>query len=424
MTDDAVRVLADRDEIHDIMMRYSHGVDQREMEIVRACFAPDLKTVGWGPGEGFDRDALIRFISGVGHFRETMHMMGNQLIEVDGDTASMDTFAQLTHRLDGDPEKLLVSSRYVEKLTRRDGAWAITQRGGEPVWAPNGVDALSSDDPAVQWLLDRAAIRDAVVRDTVDADTAAIGRVRNFLGTRLVTVDRDEAWAESYALVTRIPDGEDRARPAEVITPVRWSDHLVRENGRWRLESRTVDGPGHFHALPVPPSTDDVAVCALLDRAMVIDAVTALSYAIDHEDEALVRACVSPDITVGEAEIGRVSGIDALVDVLRATMWAMDGTWLFMNNHLVHVAGGDATVQSYVFIIERPAGADQPLSWTEGARRFVDRLQRDGGGWRVVERRVETNVMPDALVMQRPDGEQSIEAMTRRAEARARQQDD
>ena len=127
MTDDAVRVLADRDEIHDIMMRYSHGVDQREMEIVRACFAPDLKTVGWGPlGEGFDRDALIRFISGVGHFRETMHMMGNQLIEVSGDTASMDTFAQLTHRLDGDPEKLLVSSRYVEKLTRRDGEWAIT----------------------------------------------------------------------------------------------------------------------------------------------------------------------------------------------------------------------------------------------------------------------------------------------------------
>jgi hypothetical protein len=137
-----------------------------------------------------------------------MHMMGNQLIEVDGDTASMDTFAQLTHRLDGDPEKLLVSSRYVEKLTRRDGEWVITQRGGEPAWAPNGVTGLDSDDPAVRWLLDRAEIRDAVVRDTVVADTVATNRVRNFLGTRLVTVDRDDAWAESYVLVTPIPDGE------------------------------------------------------------------------------------------------------------------------------------------------------------------------------------------------------------------------
>jgi hypothetical protein len=429
MTDDAVGVLEDRDEIHDIMMRYSHGVDQREMEVVRACFAPDLKTVGWGPGEGFDRDALIRFISGVGHFRETMHMMGNQLIEVSGDTASMDTFAQLTHRLDGDPAKLLVSSRYVEKLTRRDGEWAITQRGGEPAWAPNGVDARHSDDAAVRWLLDRAAIRDAIVRDTVAADSAGIGsaatgRVRNFLGTRLVTVDGDDAWADSYVLVTPIADGEDRARPADLLTPVRWSDHLVRDGGRWRLDARDVDGPGHFHALPVPPPTDDARVGALLDRAMVIDAVTATSYAIDHQDEALLRACVAPDVTVGEAEIGVVSGVDALVDVLRATMWAMDGTWLFMNNHMVDVTGERASVQSYVFIIERPAGADEPLSWTEGARRFVDRLQRDGSGWRVVERRVETNMMPDDKVMQRPEGEQSIEAMTRRAEARAREQDD
>ena len=33
-------------------------------------------------------------------------------------------------------------------------------------------------------------------------------------------------------------------------------------------------------------------------------------------------------------------------------------------------------------------------------------------------------MMPDDKVMQRPEGEQTIEAMTRRAEARARQQDD
>jgi hypothetical protein len=200
----------------------------------------------------------------------------------------------------------------------------------------------------------------------------------------------------------------------------------VREDGRWRLESREVDGPGHFRGLPAAPASDDARVQALVDRALVIDAVTALSYAIDHEDESLVRACVTPDVTVGEAEIGVVSGVDALVEVLRTTMWAMDGTWLFMNNHLVEFDGDHeaATVQSYVFIIERPAGAAEPGSWTEGARRFVDRLQRDGAGWRIVERRVETNFMPDDKVMQRPEGEQSIEAMTRRAQERARQQDD
>ena len=97
-----------------------------------------------------------------------------------------------------------------------------------------------------------------------------------------------------------------------------------------------------------------------------------------------------------------------------------------MNNHRVEFDGErkTATVQSDVFVIERPAGAAEPGSWTEGARRFVDRLRRDGAGWRIVERRVETNFMPDDKVMQRPEGEQSIEAMTRRAQERARQQDD
>ena len=422
MTGDPVQVLVDRDAIHDIMMRYAHGVDQREMEIVRGCFAPDLVTVGWGGGaDSLDRDALIRFISGVGHFRETMHMMGNQLIEVDGDSASMDTFAQLTHRLDDDSDKLLVSSRYVEKLTRRDGEWAITQRGGEPAWGPNGVTELDSDDPAVRWLLDRAEIRDAVVRDTVVSDTRVTNRVRNLLGTRLVTVEGDEAWAESYALVTPVPEGEERGRPADVITPQRWTDHLVRANGHWQLAGREIDGPGRFGALPIPPATDDPRVRALLDRAMILDVVTGLSYAIDHRDESLVRGCVSPDVTVGEAEIGVVTGVDALLDVLRSTMWAMDGTWLFMNNHLVEISGDAARVQSYVFIIERPAGASEPNSWTEGACRFIDRLERDGDGWRMLERRVEDNMMPDDKVMQRPQGEKGIEAMTRRAQERARQ---
>ena len=422
MTGDPVQVLVDRDAIYDIMMRYAHGVDQREMEIVRACFAPDLVTVGWGGGaDSLDRDALIRFISGVGHFRETMHMMGNQLIEVDGDSASMDTFAQLTHRLDDDSDKLLVSSRYVEKLTRRDGEWAITQRGGEPAWGPNGVTELDSDDPAVRWLLDRAEIRDAVVRDTVVSDTRVTNRVRNLLGTRLVTVEGDQAWAESYALVTPVPEGEERGRPADVITPQRWTDHLVRANGHWQLAGREIDGPGRFGALPIPPATDDPRVRALLDRAMILDVVTGLSYAIDHRDESLVRGCVSPDVTVGEAEIGVVTGVDALLDVLRSTMWAMDGTWLFMNNHLVEISGDAARVQSYVFIIERPAGASEPNSWTEGARRFIDRLERDGDGWHLLERRVEDNMMPDDKVMQRPQGEKGIEAMTRRAQERARQ---
>ena len=79
---------------------------------------------------------MITYISGVAIFHTTMHMFGNQYIEVDGDTAHVDTYAMLTHHRDdehGVTHELNVSrGQYVEDLTRRDGHWVITRRGGEP----------------------------------------------------------------------------------------------------------------------------------------------------------------------------------------------------------------------------------------------------------------------------------------------------
>jgi hypothetical protein len=421
VTTDPVLVLEDRDEIHDVMMRYAHGVDQREMEMVRACFAPDVKTVGWGPGDGFDRDGLIGFISGVGHFRETMHMMGNQLIEVDGDRAAMDTFAMLTHRLDGDANKLLVNSSYVEKLARRDGAWVIVQRGGEPAWAPRGVDELASDDPAVQWLLDRAAIRDALVRHTVALVNDE--HRREFLGTRLITLEGDEAFAESYAILTPLTAGEERSRPPEVATPAHQTDHFVRTPSGWHFADRELDGPGRFRSLPVPPPSDDPRVRALVDRAQIADVVVASAYALDRRDERLLRACESTGIVVHTASGADIVGIDAQLANLHGEMWAADASWLFLNNQLVDMDpdGDGASVQTYVYWVERLAAGAEPTSWTNGAVRFLDRVQRDGDRWVLVERTVANNVMPDDKVMTRPPGEQGIDAMTRRAEARARE---
>src|SRR5438270_1393452 len=77
--DPAVRLLLDRAEIHDVIMRYAAGVDRRDFELVRACFTPDV--TGWSN----DRETMIEFISGVRTFEMTMHMMGNQLVEVRDD---------------------------------------------------------------------------------------------------------------------------------------------------------------------------------------------------------------------------------------------------------------------------------------------------------------------------------------------------
>ena len=170
---DPVQLLVDRDEIHDLVMRYARGVDTRDMEAVRSCFAPDCDVSRWGPGMT-DREAMIDYISGVGHFHTTMHMMGNQFVEVDGDAGQVDSYAMLTHHSDdraGRTHQMNMNgSRYVERVARRDGRWVVTQRGGEPRWAPIGVTGAVTDDPATQWLLDRAEIHDLMMQYALGVD--------------------------------------------------------------------------------------------------------------------------------------------------------------------------------------------------------------------------------------------------------------
>ena len=93
----------DRDEIHDVVMRYAAGVDKRDLEMVEAASLPtSTRRRGGSP----TATRSMTYIRGVAVFHTTMHMMGNQFVEVDGDTAAVDTYAMLTHhptRPDGEP---------------------------------------------------------------------------------------------------------------------------------------------------------------------------------------------------------------------------------------------------------------------------------------------------------------------------------
>jgi hypothetical protein len=376
---DAVQLLVDREEIHDVVMRYATGVDGRDMEIVRACFAPDLEVEGWGGGFD-DRDSMITYISGVAIFHTTMHMFGNQYIEVDGDTAHVDTYAMLTHHSDdahGVTHELNISrGRYVEDLTRRDGRWVITRRGGEPVWAPTGVMGARTEDAAVQWLLDRVEIHDLMMQYALGVDLRDYDRIRNcfassfrasygareftnaddliafiagvehfpstthFLGTQLIDVDGDDAWMQTYSLITHRPDDADET--ADWVAAGEYVDRLVREDGRWRIAER---GPSarrdRSHSDPPEPASDDPRVRRLLDRAAIHDAIVRSAINLDRED-------------------GR--------------------TRHFLNNELIAIDGDAATAVTYLYVTEQQDDG-RPSPWSQGARRWLDEFERVSDRW-------------------------------------------
>ncbi|MCU1372977.1 MAG: hypothetical protein JWO68_263 [Actinomycetia bacterium] len=257
---DAVTVLEDREAIAEVVTTYARGVDLRDFDAVRGCFAPDLHVVAWGPGD-MDRDETMAYISGVAIFRQTMHMMGNQLIDIDGDRATALTQALLAHDHDSWDELLVESPRYVERLERRAGGWHIVERGGTPV--ADGPRLPTSDDPAVRWLLDRAAVTDVLA-----AEAFVDGPLR-FSGSRVVHIDGDDAVAWSVALT--VEPRTERAFVAPHAEAEPTLDRLVRTADGWQLvERQPAEGQP---TAPAPPVSADARVRALLDRTAARDAV-------------------------------------------------------------------------------------------------------------------------------------------------------
>ena len=132
------RELKDRDEIGRLIRTYAHGVDRRDWGLVRSCFSDDAEAQGsrsTGPIEPY----LAALRPGVEYYPTTMHFMGNQLIELDGDRASVETYAVAYHWKDevagtDHPENLVVGVRYLDTVQRRAEGWRITRRQVAPDW--------------------------------------------------------------------------------------------------------------------------------------------------------------------------------------------------------------------------------------------------------------------------------------------------
>jgi hypothetical protein len=108
---------------------------------------------------------------------------------------------------------------------------------------------------------------------------------------------------------------------------------------------------------------------------------------------------------VPRADDARVQGLldraavrDAIVDSAIAIDGTTGTTRHLVNNQLIAVAGDEATAQTYVYRTEQ--GTDgRPSPWSQGARRWIDRLRRVGTRWQVVDHVDETTRVPDELMI-------------------------
>jgi ketosteroid isomerase-like protein len=129
-SDSTLQVFLDKQEIHEVIMRYCRAIDRCDEEMLRTVYHSD----GWDDHGAFKGKASD-FIPAVMNMLQqqmlcTMHNICNELIEVDGDTAYSESYFIAYHRLmkDGAEHDWVLGGRYVDRFERRDGAWKIAHR--------------------------------------------------------------------------------------------------------------------------------------------------------------------------------------------------------------------------------------------------------------------------------------------------------
>ena len=152
-----LRALLDRAQIHDVLMRYSRGVDRGDGELVVSCFHPEATLdLGRGPMSAAALAEGITNMTATG----AMHFIGNEYVEVDGDAAYSETYFISYATITGQDQPATRSrgGRYLDRFERRDGEWKIARRLLVDEWSrlddlpappapPGRVGLRSKDDP-------------------------------------------------------------------------------------------------------------------------------------------------------------------------------------------------------------------------------------------------------------------------------------
>lgn len=142
---DFIRAMKDRQEIEDCLLRYTRGVDRHDFELMRSAYHDDAYDEH-GVAEGVAADFCTWAIDWhKGYQIRHQHHISNSTIDLDGDTAHAETYYIYWGENKVGPP-MLVFGRYVDRLEKRDGRWAIAHRVSVNEVSGNFVAAEMDDE--------------------------------------------------------------------------------------------------------------------------------------------------------------------------------------------------------------------------------------------------------------------------------------
>lgn len=125
-----LQALWDHMQIQKLLATYCRAIDRSDTELLKTVYWPDaIEEHGVFNGKAWDfADFIGPMLKAL---RLTMHSISNTLIELQGDTAAVETYVTAYHLADnpdGTQTDLIVGGRYLDRFERRGGEWRIAKR--------------------------------------------------------------------------------------------------------------------------------------------------------------------------------------------------------------------------------------------------------------------------------------------------------
>jgi hypothetical protein len=146
--DARLQELLDRQDIVDCLHRYTRGVDRVDAALIRSAFHPDA-TDYHGPVTGTVEDFLAYWLPLQQAREVSQHYIANTSIDIDGDTAHVETYFTFFHKAKDAPAMKVSGGRYADRFERREDGWRIALRVVIREWA-----MVADGTPTTSYLAD------------------------------------------------------------------------------------------------------------------------------------------------------------------------------------------------------------------------------------------------------------------------------
>lgn len=147
---DRLMIMADKLECTELVTRVARAIDRCDADMLRTLFHLDA-TDDHGIFIGTASDFIDWVIPLLETMKRTQHIIGQVLIEVDGDHGTGESYFVAHHaisRADGDIF-MVAAGRYLDRFERREGVWKISHRHAVFDWNSTTplTDSYDRDDP-------------------------------------------------------------------------------------------------------------------------------------------------------------------------------------------------------------------------------------------------------------------------------------